>query len=154
VALKPDALHSFSTPAAAALQHETRSIPIVFVSVSDPVGTGLVQSIEHPGGNATGWTNYVPTMPGKWLQLIKEIAPGIRRAVALFNPITAPYVTTFYLPALKSAGPALGIEVIAAIIKEPDDIETVLSQFAREADAVVVMHGTESRLTSVELEDF
>ena len=142
VALKPDALHVFSTPATAALQQETHSIPIVFVSVSDPIGSGFVQSLAHPGGNATGWTNYVPTMPGKWLQLVKEIAPRIRRAGAIFNPITAPYVTKFYLPALQSAAPALGIEVIAAPVKEPADIETVLSQFAQETDAVIVMPDT------------
>ena len=70
-------------------------------------------------------------MPGKWLQLVKEIAPRIRRAGAIFNPITSPYVTKFYLPALQSAAPALGIEVIAAPVKEPADIETVLSQFAQ-----------------------
>jgi putative ABC transport system substrate-binding protein len=93
VALKPDALHVFSSPAAVALQQETRSIPIVFVSVSDPIGSGLLQSLAHPGGNATGWTNYVPTMPGKWLQLVKEIAPTIKRAVALLCQPFIPTVT-------------------------------------------------------------
>jgi ABC-type uncharacterized transport system substrate-binding protein len=65
VALKPDLLHAFSTPAVEALRQETRTIPIVFVNISDPVGSGFVESLARPGGNATGWTNYVPTMPGK-----------------------------------------------------------------------------------------
>jgi putative ABC transport system substrate-binding protein len=101
VALKPNAIHAFSTPVVAALQQETRTIPIVFQAVSDPVGSGFVDSVAHPGRNATGWTNYVSTFPGKWLSLLKDIAPGIRRAVALFNPITAPYATKFYVPALQ-----------------------------------------------------
>jgi putative ABC transport system substrate-binding protein len=132
VALKPDALHAFSTPAAVALQQETRTIPIIFLAVSDPVGSGLVESLARPGGNATGWTNYVPTFPGKWLSLLKEIAPGIGRAAALFNPITAPYATKFYIPALQSAGRAVAVEVTPAVVREPTNIETTVSEFARE----------------------
>ena len=132
VALKPDALHAYSTPVVAALQQATRTIPIVFVGLSDPVGSGFVDSFAHPGGNATGFTNYVPTISGKWLGLLKEIAPRVDRMAALFNPITAPYATKFYIPDLKSAGKAQAIEVMVAAVQEPEEIEAAVLQVARE----------------------
>src|SRR5436309_5907485 len=84
VAMKPDAIFAFSSVAVAALQRESRAVPIVFTAISDPVGSGFVESLPRPGGNATGFTNFVSTMAAKWLEVLKEIAPEVRRAVLLF----------------------------------------------------------------------
>ena len=97
VALRPDVLVGNSSPASAALLRETRTISIVFVGVSDPVGSGLVASIARPGGNTTGFTNFEPSLTGKWLELLKEIAPGIVRVAVIFNPKTAPGGGSFFL---------------------------------------------------------
>jgi ABC-type uncharacterized transport system substrate-binding protein len=90
VALQPDLILSNSTPTTAALLQQTRTIPIVFAVVSDPIGSGFVASFPRPGGNATGLTNIEPTMAGKWLELLREIAPRVNRAAILFNPATVP----------------------------------------------------------------
>jgi putative ABC transport system substrate-binding protein len=90
VDLQPDAILDHSTPVARALARETRTIPIVFVNVSDPIGDGIVASLAHPGGNMTGFMNLDPAMSGKWVELLKEIAPRTVRAAVLFNPATAP----------------------------------------------------------------
>jgi putative tryptophan/tyrosine transport system substrate-binding protein len=90
VALDPHVILSSSTPSTAVLMQETRSIPIVFAVVVDPVGSAFVATFDHPGGNVTGFTNHEPTMAGKWLELLKEIAPRVRRAALLYNPATAP----------------------------------------------------------------
>src|SRR6202047_3217320 len=91
VASQPDLILSSSTPTTAALLEQTRTIPIVFGIVTDPVGSGFVASFPRPGGNATGFTNFEPTMGGKWLELLKEIAPRVNRATFLFNPVTGPH---------------------------------------------------------------
>jgi putative tryptophan/tyrosine transport system substrate-binding protein len=93
VNLQSDVILADSTPETSALQRETRTIPIVFVSVSDPVGSGFVAGLPRPGGNITGFMPWEPTMAGKWLQLLSEIAPTVKRIAAIFNPDTAPYVT-------------------------------------------------------------
>jgi putative ABC transport system substrate-binding protein len=90
VALEPDLILSHDTTATAALLQQTRTIPIVFATVSDPVGSGFVASFPRPGGNVTGLTNIEPTMAGKWLELLKEIAPRVNRVAFLFNPATGP----------------------------------------------------------------
>src|ERR1700688_1285805 len=113
VQLNPDALVTISTPATAALQTETRTIPIVFAWVSDPVGSGFVSSLAHPGGNITGFLNIEASVVGKWLTLMREIAPQVSRIGFLFNPQTAPYAL-YYLDTFRSAASALAIEVFAA----------------------------------------
>ncbi len=90
VAQQPDLILAQNTPITAALLRETRTIPIVFATVSDPIGSGFVASIPRPGGNATGFTNIEASTAGKWLELLKEIAPNVNRAAFLFNPATAP----------------------------------------------------------------
>jgi putative ABC transport system substrate-binding protein len=89
VALKPDVILAHTTPATAALQRETADIPIIFVIVSDPVGAGFVASLARPGGNITGFINFEDSMGGKWLELLKEVAPAVKRAAIMFNPDTA-----------------------------------------------------------------
>jgi putative ABC transport system substrate-binding protein len=91
VALQPDLILTQSTPATAELLRQTRTIPIVFALVADPIGSGFVASFPQPGGNVTGFVTMEPTMAGKWLELLKEIAPRVARVAMLFNPATAPY---------------------------------------------------------------
>src|SRR5438128_6362325 len=95
VALQPDLILSSSTPTTAALLQQTRTIPIIFAIVADPVGSGFVASLPRPGGNATGFTTLEPTMAGKWLELLKEIAPRVNRTALLFNPATMPSIDNF-----------------------------------------------------------
>jgi putative tryptophan/tyrosine transport system substrate-binding protein len=98
LALKPDLLLTQNTPPTASMLHLTRTVPVVFVVVTDPVGSGFVESLALPGGNATGFTIMEPSMGGKWLELLKEIAPQVRRVAFLFNPATAPYVDVYLKP--------------------------------------------------------
>src|SRR5947208_6513205 len=102
VALQPDLILSHSTPTTAALLKQTRNIPIIFAFVSDPLGSGFVQSFREPSGNATGFIVMEPTMAGKWLELLKEVAPRVTRVAFLFNPATAPYAG-YYLEPFKTA---------------------------------------------------
>lgn len=111
VELNPDALVTISTPATAALQAETRTIPIVFAWVSDPVGSGFVSSLAHPGGNITGFLNIETSVVGKWLTLMREIAPQVSRIGFLYNPQTAPYAG-YYLDTFRAASATLAIEPI------------------------------------------
>jgi putative tryptophan/tyrosine transport system substrate-binding protein len=139
VASQPDAILVESTPQAAALQRETRTIPIVFVIVSDPVGSGFVASLARPGGNMTGFSNQDPSMGGKWVELLAEIAPHRRRVAALFNPETAPYVKTYYLPPFEVAARSLGIDPIAAPVRSDAEIETAIAPLGREMGGAVIM---------------
>ena len=91
VGLRPDIILTNGTPATAALQRETRTVPIVFAAVADPVASGLVPRLDRPGGNITGFADFEATLGGKWLELLSEIAPGLKRAAMMFNPDTAPY---------------------------------------------------------------
>jgi putative tryptophan/tyrosine transport system substrate-binding protein len=143
VGLQPDAILANSTPATAALQRETRTIPIVFVIVSDPVGAGFVASLPHPGGNITGFINMEGAMGGKWLQLLTEIAPGIKRAAIMFNPDTAPGGGSYYLPSFEAAARSLKVAPIAAPVHSDAEIETVITSLGREpGGGLVVMPDT------------
>ncbi len=103
IGLTPDVIVAESTPAAMALRQETAAVPIVFVQVANPIGSGLVASLARPGANLTGFTNFEPTIGGKWLELLKEIAPGVTRAVAIFNPETH---SGQYWQSLEAAAPS------------------------------------------------
>jgi putative ABC transport system substrate-binding protein len=107
VGLQPDVILVDSTPQTAALQQETFTIPIIFVEVSDPVGSRFVADLSRPGGNITGFGNQEPSLAGKWLGLLTEVAPGVRRVAAIFNPDTAPYVQSYYLPFFETAARTL-----------------------------------------------
>jgi ABC transporter substrate binding protein len=98
VALEPDVILSHSTPTTVALLQQTRTIPIIFGIVSDPVGSGFVASLARPGGNATGFTNLEASLAGKWLELLKEVAPHVNRVAFLFNPVTATYAEYYLTP--------------------------------------------------------
>jgi putative ABC transport system substrate-binding protein len=137
IALRPDLIISHATPTTATLLQQTRTIPIIFANVSDPVGSGFVASFQRPGGNVTGFTNIEPTMAGKWLELIKEIAPRVNRVAFLFNPATAPYAK-FYLTPFKSAAASFAVEAIAAPVHDVSEIETVIATQAREPSGALI----------------
>jgi putative ABC transport system substrate-binding protein len=139
VALKPDVILAHSTPVTAALQRETTDIPIVFVVVSDPVGAGFVASLARPGGNISGFINFEESMGGKWLELLKEVAPAVKRAATMFNPDTAAGGGGYFLPSFEAAGAALGVKPIAAPVRSPSEIEKVIGDLAREPDGGLVL---------------
>jgi putative ABC transport system substrate-binding protein len=139
VAMQPDAIFAFSSVAVAALQRETRSVPIVFTAISDPVGSGFVESLPRPGGNATGFTNFVSTMGGKWVETLKKITPGVQRAGLLFNPQTAPYVPSYYQHSFETAARVLGVQAFAAIVQQPAEIEVAVANLAREPGGGLVI---------------
>ena len=132
VDLQPDVILAQTTPVTAALQRETRTIPIVFVIVVDPIGSGFVASLPQPGGNLTGFINLEASMAGKWLELLKEIAPGVTHAALMFNPETAPRGGIYHLPAAEAAAQSLAIKPIAAPVHDEGDIERVISSLGRE----------------------
>ena len=132
VALQPEVILAHSAQILAAVQHETRTIPIVFVNVSDPIGLGFVASLARSGGNITGLTHYEEGIVGKWLALLKEIAPRIAR-VALMNNPKSP-VHEFFMRAANAAAPSLGIEIVRGPVETAADIETLFDSFARVPD--------------------
>jgi len=142
VALQPDLILTQSTPTTAALLQQTRTIPIVFAQVVDPVGSGFVASFPRPGGNITGFINLEPTMAGKWLELLKEIAPRVNRVAFLFNPATAPYFE-YYLKPFKAAAASFAVEGIAAPVHDASELESVIAAQARESNGgLIVMPDT------------
>jgi putative ABC transport system substrate-binding protein len=129
VALQPDLLLSHNTPTTEALLQQTRAIPIIFTAVSDPIRSGFVVSIPRPGGNVTGFIILEPTMGGKWLELLKEIAPRVTRVLVPFNPATAP-TGEYYLSSLKAAAAPLGVEASAAHYRDTSELESVVAAHA------------------------
>jgi putative ABC transport system substrate-binding protein len=116
---------------------QTRTIPVIFVIVTDPIRSGFVGSLARPGGNATGFTIMEPTTAGKWLGLLKEIAPRVNRAALLFNPKTAPYVD-YYLTPFKAASGSFGMEAIAAPVRDRTELDTVIAAQAREPNGGLI----------------
>jgi putative ABC transport system substrate-binding protein len=131
VTLQPEVILSNTTPVTAALHRETRTIPIVFVVVSDPVGSGFVENLARPGGNVTGFINLESSMVEKWLELLKEIAPSVTRVAVMFNPQTAPYAE-FYLRPLEAAAPSIGVKPFTAPVQSEADIEGLITGLGRE----------------------
>jgi putative ABC transport system substrate-binding protein len=134
VTLRPDVILSQGTPTTAALLRETRSIPIVFAIVADPIGSGFVTSLTHPGGNTTGFVVMEGSFGGKWLELLKEIAPRVVRVAVLFNPATATYAE-YWLNPLKTAAPSFAVEVTLAPIHDASELEAVIAAQAREPNS-------------------
>src|SRR5262245_29666598 len=146
VRLNPDVILASTTPATAALQQETRSIPIVFTNVSDPIGSGLVASLASPGGNITGFVNLESSLSGKWLNLLREIAPQVTRAALMFNPQTAPYAS-YYLDTFQSAARALALDAIETPVHGAAEFEAAMTMLGSQAGAgLVIMPDTTTSL--------
>jgi putative tryptophan/tyrosine transport system substrate-binding protein len=142
VQLKPDVLVAITTPATAALQAETKTVPIVFAMVSDPLGSGFVASFARPGGNITGFVNIEASLSGKWLELMHRIAPSVSRVALLFNPQSEPYAQ-YYLDTFHAGAAALSVMAIEAPFHDAVEIESVMTNLGSNSDAgLVVMPGT------------
>jgi len=128
VSSAPDVIIAVTNPALQAVLDATRSQPIVFLQVSDPVGGGFVESLDHPGGNITGFTNFEPEVGSKWLQILKEIAPGVERAGFLFNPETSAHVG--FLRAVETASVTLAVKVSPLGVRKVSEIESAITEFA------------------------
>ena len=131
VGLMPDVILATSSSAVAALRQLTRTIPVVFTPVADPVGQGFVQSLARPGGNLTGFSSYDAELMGKWVQLLKEVAPRVTRVAVIFNPDTAPYAP-LYNRAIEAAAPSFGMTVTLAPVHDDAGIEAAIAAQARE----------------------
>jgi putative ABC transport system substrate-binding protein len=131
VGLSPDAILASTPPVVAAVRQQTRTIPIVFVFVVDPVGLGLVQSLARPGGNITGFSAYDAPIMGKWLQALKEVAPRVTRIAVIFNPDTAPYAASFNRE-IEAAALSFGMTVTLAPVHDDAGIEEAIAALARE----------------------
>lgn len=142
VGLEPDVILAHATPATAAIRRASASIPIVFVSVSDPIGSGFVESFSRPGGNSTGFTNFEATIGGKWVELLKELAPTVTRVAMLYNPDTASAgaIGGVYLRSAEAAAGSLRIQFIVSAATDAAEIDRVFASLASEpGGAVVVM---------------
>jgi putative ABC transport system substrate-binding protein len=129
VGLQPDIILAGGTPATAALQRETRAIPIVFVTVSDPVVSGIVARLDRPSGNITGFASLESSLAGKWLELLSEIAPGLKRASLMFNPDRDP--TSVFMPAFEAAARSLKVAPITAAVHSNVEIEAAIIALGR-----------------------
>jgi len=146
VAAQPDVILAHTTGIATALQRESRTIPIVFVNVSDPIGSGIVASLARPGGNFTGVLQYEASVVGKWLAMLKEISPRLERVAFIANPKTSPY--DYFLRSAEGAAPSLGIEIVSSPVATAGGIEDAIISFAGApnggllfpADASIVVH--------------
>jgi putative ABC transport system substrate-binding protein len=150
VELRPDAILGQTTPVAVALARATKTIPIVFVTVSDPISSGIAASLTHPGGNSTGFTFVESEMGGKWVELLKEIAPSTKHVALLFNPATAPPLR-FYMPSIEAAASSFGIKPTAAPVSKADEIEAVISAQGRDIGGSLIVMPDAFNATNREL---
>jgi putative tryptophan/tyrosine transport system substrate-binding protein len=139
VAMQPDLILSANTPTTAALLQHTRTIPIVFANVSDPVGDGFLASLARPGGNITGFSNMEASMAGKWVELLKEIAPNVTKVTAMFNPHSSPGRGAYFLGPMQTAAASFGVQVVAAPVGGKATIESVLAELARQPDGGLIV---------------
>ena len=137
VALAPDVIFSIGSLPVASLQQATRTIPIVFMNVTDPVGAGIVESMAHPGGNITGFSNFEYTMSGKWAELLKQIAPNVTRALVFRDPTSAAGIGQF--AAVRSVAQSFGVELTPVNVRDTDEIERAVATFARSGNGGVIV---------------
>src|SRR5260370_15049217 len=136
---RPDVIVAHSSPVVATLLGQTRDIPIVFVSISDPIGEGFVASFSRPGGNVTGFTNFESSMTGKWVELLKDIAPELTRVAFLFNPQTSAGGGSYFLRPIDAAASTLQVKAVMALVHDQDEIEAAFAALAREPGAGAVV---------------
>ena len=137
VGLKPDVILAQTSLVMPPLQRETRTIPIVFMQINDPVESGMVASMAHPGGNITGFTSFELTVGGKWLEMLKEIAPSVTRVAVILNPVQSPQVAI--LRAIEAVAPSVGVPVTVAGVQDAAGIERAVSAFARESNGGLIV---------------
>jgi putative tryptophan/tyrosine transport system substrate-binding protein len=150
VDLQPDAILARGTPETGALCRETQTIPIVFALVSDPIASGFTTSLAHPDRNATGFALYEHSMGGKWLAILKEIAPSTVRVALLFNPTTAPPLE-FFLPSIQAAASSFDVQVSAARVYAKAEIEGVIAELARDPGGGLIVMPDSFNVTNREL---
>ena len=146
VAIAPDVILATSSPALAASQHATRTVPIVFTSVVDPVGGGFVDSLTRPGGNTTGFALFEYGLSGKWLEILKQIAPGVTRAAVLRDAATT-RTAAGQSDAIQAVAPSLGVELSPAVVRDAHEIERAVTTFAAGSNDGLVVIG--SPLTAI-----
>jgi putative ABC transport system substrate-binding protein len=132
IALQPDVIVGYTTPAVIALHQATTTIPVVFVQISDPIGAGFISNLARPGGNITGFSNFEASMGGKWTEMLREMVPGVTRASLLFNPETAPYVTRYYQGPFELAAASFGIKPSAHPVRNVRELEGAIAEIGRE----------------------
>jgi putative ABC transport system substrate-binding protein len=137
VGLQPDIIVTGGTPETIAVQRETRTIPIVFAGASDPVASGIVPGLNQPGGNITGFATFEASLGGKWLELLSEIAPGLKRVAIMFNPDTAP--VSAHMPSFDTAARSLKVEQIMAPVHSDVEIETAIMALGHEPGGGLVL---------------
>jgi putative tryptophan/tyrosine transport system substrate-binding protein len=137
VELAPEVIMTVGSITVAPMQQATRTIPIVFTNVADPVGAGIVQSLARPGGNATGFTNFEYSMSGKWVELLKQIAPHVRRAAVLRDPTAAAGIGQF--AAIQGVAQSLGVELTPVAARDTAELERSMAAFARSANSGMIV---------------
>ena len=152
VGLTPDVMLGSGSANLAALLRTTRSLKIVFVLISDPVAQGFVRSfnLAHPGGNITGFSAFEPSMAGKWLDLLKQASPGLRRVVVIFNPDTSPQ-SKLFVPAIEAAASSLAVEVVAAPVHATGDFEPLISSFSGRPNSGLIFPPDQSTASQSDL---
>ena len=138
IGLMPDVILASSTTNLAVLQQATSTVPVVFVQVSDPVEQGFVANLTKPGGNLTGFSLYEFSIGGKWLDLLKEVAPALARVAVVFNPDTSPQ-SKFFMRSIEAAAPSLGVQTVAMPVHTTADIEPALESFARTSNGGLIL---------------
>jgi putative tryptophan/tyrosine transport system substrate-binding protein len=138
MALNPNLIVAAATPALEAVSRETRSVPIVFVNVADPIGQGFVAGMAHPGGNVTGFTSFEFSMGGKWVEVLKEISPSLVRIVVTYNPATAPYFPLFFRW-IESAASSFAVKLIVTPVHDTMEIERVITTAAHESNSSLIV---------------
>jgi putative tryptophan/tyrosine transport system substrate-binding protein len=136
---RPELIIAHSSPVVSTLRGETQDIPIIFVSISDPVGEGFVESFAHPGGNITGFTSVEAAMTGKWIELLKTIDPGLKRVGFLFNPQSTAGGGSYFLHPIDTAASTLGVKALMALVHSDDEIEAAIIDLSREPGAGAVL---------------
>jgi len=145
----PDVIFATGGPAVEQLLKATRAVPIVFAFTPDPVGAGLVESLSQPGGNATGFLQFEYSLSGKWLELLKQIAPGVTRAAVLRDPAITAGIGQFAV--IQSVAPSLGVEVVPISVQDAAEIERAVTAFARSGDRGLIVTGSASAFVHREL---
>ena len=138
LALQPDVIVSLTTTAALAIKRETNAVPVVFVNVVDPIGSGLVASLARPGGNFTGFIHFDPAMAGKWLEMLKQVAPRLARVAVLYSPKTLPSYAV-YMRAIEAAAPSFAIRPMATPVSDDAEIQRAIDAFGHEPSGGMIV---------------